>query len=254
MRDRGIDYFENSRRATLAQRAYSIANPANFPNYSADEWGLTASDDPFGYRAHGAPPAQSDNGTITPTAPGGSIAFAPEETREALRTFYRKYRPRLWGEYGLLDAYNIRENWFGDDFLGIDQGPIVLMIENLRTERIWDAFMMNEDVQHGLERAGFEETVVDVEDGREPLELALDAFPNPFARRASIRFSTPASGAVRLAVYDLLGRRVAMLADGVVAAGAHPVEWNTDGLASGVYVLRLEFDGAVRTRRATLVR
>ena len=154
MRERGIDYFENSRRATLAQRAYSAANPANHPNYAADEWGLTASDDPFGYRAHGAPPAQSDNGTITPTAPGGSIAFTPDESREALRTFYRAYRPRIWGDYGLLDAYNIRENWFGDDFLGIDQGPIVIMIENLRTERIWDAFMMNEDIQLGTGAGG----------------------------------------------------------------------------------------------------
>ncbi len=254
MRERGIDYFENSRRATLANRAYCAANPGNFPNYSANEWGLTASDDPFGYRAHGAPPAQSDNGTITPTAPGGSIAFTPEESREALRTFYLNYRPRLWAAYGLLDAYNIRENWFGDDFLGIDQGPIVMMIENLRTESIWDAFMANQDVQRGLERAGFEETIVGVEDDGVLLELALDAFPNPFARRATIRFTTPASGAVRLTVYDLLGRRIATLADGELPAGTHPVEWRTGGLASGIYVLRLEADGAVRTRRITLVR
>ena len=254
MRGKGIDYFENSRRATLAQRAYCAANPGNHPNYSAEEWGLTASDDPFGYRAHGAPPAQSDNGTITPTAAGGSIAFTPEESREALRTFYLKYRPQLWGEYGLLDAYNVRENWFGNDFLGIDQGPFVIMIENLRTERVWDAFMANEDVQRGLERAGFEPTAVGAEDDSTPLGLALDAFPNPFAREASIRFTTPSAGPVRLAVYDLLGRRVAVLADGVLPAGTHPVAWRTDGLASGVYVLRLEAEGGVRTRRVTLVR
>jgi hypothetical protein len=249
-----IDYFENSRRATLAQRAYSIANPAGHPNYGPEEWGLTASDGPFGYLARGAPPAQNDDGTITPTAPGGSIVFAPDEAREALRTFYRKYRPRLWGEYGLLDAYNVRETWVGTDFLGIDQGPFVIMIENLRTEAIWDAFMQNEDVQRGLGRAGFEPTAVGAEEDGVPLALALDAFPNPAARRTTVRFTTPSAGSVHLAVYDLLGRRVALLADGPHAAGTHPVLWQTTDLASGVYVLRLEADGAVRTRRITLVR
>ncbi|MDX1531256.1 MAG: glucoamylase family protein, partial [Rhodothermales bacterium] len=249
-----IDYFENSRRATLAQRAYSIVNPFNHPNYGPNEWGLTASDDPFGYRAHGAPPPQSDNGTITPTAPGGSTPFAPEETITALRTFYREYRNELWGRYGFRDAYNIREDWFATDVLGIDQGPILLMIENLRTETIWDVAMQNEAILLGLDRAGFEETATDAAPDAAPLVLALDVFPNPFARRAVVRFTTPTAGPVRLRVYDLLGRHIATLADGVHPVGAHPVAWPAADLASGVYVLQLEAGGEVRTRRVTLVR
>jgi hypothetical protein len=254
MRGKGIDYFENSRRATLAQRAYSIANPSNHPNYGPDEWGLTASDDPFGYRAHGAPPAQSDNGTITPTAPGGSIAFAPEEARVALRTFYRKYRPQLWGDYGLLDAYNVRESWFGDDFLGIDQGPLVLMIENLRTERIWDVFMQNEDVQRGLQRAGFEALLVATEGGAAVSVPTLSAYPNPVRSRAEIAFSLPTAGPVILRVYDVLGRRVATLTDGAEAAGAHRAVLDARGLRSGVYVVELRTPDAVLHHNLTVIR
>ncbi|MGB3545091.1 glucoamylase family protein, partial [Rubrivirga sp.] len=181
MRDRGITYFENSRRATLAQRAYSIDNPGNFPNYSADEWGLTASDDPFGYRAHGAPPAQSDNGTITPTAAGGSYAFTPGISRDALRTFYARYRGGLWGPYGLKDAYNVRENWFASDYLGIDQGPIVLMIENQRTGAIWEAFITHPDVRRGMERAGFDLSPVADEESASSRTTLAPPSPNPSA-------------------------------------------------------------------------
>ncbi len=250
-----IDYFENSRRATLANRAYCIANPGNHPNYGPDEWGLTASDDPFGYRAHGAPPAQSDNGTITPTAAGGSIAFAPDESRQALRHFYQRYRPRLWGEYGLLDAYNIRQNWFGDDFLGIDQGPFVIMIENLRTERIWDAFMQNEDVQRGLSRAGFTGNGVGSEDEvATGTELALNAYPNPARARAEIHFTLPTAGPVTLHVYDMLGRRVVTMADGMEAVGAHRVVLDTQRLRSGIYVVELRTSDAVLNRKLTVLR
>ena len=155
MTNHNSTYFENSRRATLAQRAYCIANPMSRIGYSSNVWGLTASDEPSGYAAHGAPPPQNDNGTITPTAPGGSVAFAPEVTIPTLLYFYKNFRPRIWTAYGFRDAFNIGAQWYGPDELGIDQGPIVIMIENYRTQRVWQLFMRNEEIQRGLQRAGF---------------------------------------------------------------------------------------------------
>ncbi len=148
-------YFENSRRATLAQQAYCITNPLGRLGYSSTNWGLTACDGPSGYAARGAPPPGTDDGTIAPTAAGGSIAFAPEACLPALRNFYNKYRRQIWTAYGFRDAFNLGQQWFGPDELGIDQGPIVIMIENYRTQRVWKLFMRNDEVQRGLQRAGF---------------------------------------------------------------------------------------------------
>jgi hypothetical protein len=155
MRLHNSSYFENSRRATLAQRSYCIADPKGHRGYSGMVWGLTSCDGPPGYSAHGAPPAQEDDGTIAPTAVGGSIAFTPEYSVPTLRYFYDTYRPRIWTAYGFRDAFNLGAQWFASDELGIDQGPIVLMIENYRTQRVWRRFMQSEIVQRGLQRAGF---------------------------------------------------------------------------------------------------
>ena len=255
MREKGSDYFENSVKATLAQREYAIDNPRGYPNYSADEWGITASDIPDGYRARGAPPAQNDDGTIAPTAAGGSYAFTPELSREALRTFYARYRPSLWGRYGLKDAYNVAAGWTATDYLGIDQGPILLMIENERTGAVWDATTAHPAVQRGLDRAGFRARPVSSEGGAEAARFALaPPAPNPTGGRVRVAFSTPAPGPVRLAVYDALGRTVAVLADGPRSAGEHTSTWDASGAAAGVYLVRLEAGGAVRTRTATVVR
>jgi hypothetical protein len=169
MRSKGIDYFENSRRATLANWAYTQANPNGWRDYSEDKvWGLTSSDAPTGYHAHGAPPAYNDDGTISPTAPGGSFVFTPHESLAALRHMYDTYRTQLWGPYGLKDAFNPTQNWFATDYLGIDQGPIVLMIENYRSGRIWEKFMQNAAIQQGLQGAGF----VPTEDAEKPQKVA----------------------------------------------------------------------------------
>ena len=155
MMSNNTSYFENSRRATRAQRSYCIANPKGWTGYSSNLWGLTACDAPTGYSAHGAPPAENDDGTIAPTAAGGSIAFAPEYCVPTLRNFYDRFRRNLWTAYGFKDAFNQRQQWWAADELGIDQGPIVIMIENYRTQRVWQRFMQNPEVQRGLQRAGF---------------------------------------------------------------------------------------------------
>ena len=185
MRGRGIDYFENSRRATLSQRAYAVLNPNGWRGYGADLWGLTAVDGPkdttvvvngrqrrfFTYRARGAAANEVvDDGTLAPTAAGGSVPFAPEITIPALKHMRRTYGADLFTEYGFLDSFNPTyefggrvqhgrvvpgRGWFDGDYLGIDQGPILLMIENYRTGLLWELMKRNPYVVRGLCRAGF---------------------------------------------------------------------------------------------------
>ena len=186
MREKGIDYFENSRRATLAQREYGKDNPAGWLDYSEDIWGWTACDGPANgwavidgdsvrfhtYWARGVSARDiRDDGTIAPTAAGGSIPFAPEVTIPALHAMRERYGDLVYNEYGFVDAFNPtfklagrapnrgivdpEHGWFDGDQLGIDQGPIVLMIENYRSGLIWDVMRKSEAVQRGLCRAGF---------------------------------------------------------------------------------------------------
>ena len=160
LRKKGLTYFENSRRATLAQRAYGIANPGK--GYGSNLWGWTASDGPGtlekrAYAARGTPPPLNEDGTIAPTAAGGSLAFTPEYSLAALRNFYDQFRVKIWTGYGFRDAFNLEIDWWGSDVLGIDQGPILLMAENYRSENVWRIFMKNPEIQRGLQRAGFRE-------------------------------------------------------------------------------------------------
>jgi len=148
-------YFENSHRAALAQQQYCIADPGGFAGYNALIWGLTASDDPYGYSAHGAPPAQNDNGTIAFTASGGAMAFASEISLPALKNFYTNGKKKFWTPYGFIDAFNLSVAWYDNAELGIDQGPIVIMTENYRNQNVWRLFMQNPEIQNGLQRAGF---------------------------------------------------------------------------------------------------
>jgi hypothetical protein len=148
-------YFVNSHRAALAQQSYCAANPGGWAGYSSTVWGLTASDDPSGYAAHGAPPAENDNGTIAFTAAGGALAFAPEIALPTLEYFYSHGRPRFWTQYGFVDAYNLSAGWYDTEELGIDQGPIVIMAENHKNQNVWQRFMQNPQIQLGLQRAGF---------------------------------------------------------------------------------------------------
>lgn len=163
MNSHNSTYYENSRRAALAQRAYAVANPLGKVGYSSTVWGLTACDGPnqtiggvtyAGYAARGAP-GGFDDGTIAPTAAGGTTAFASEASVPSLRYFYKQFRRNIWTAYGFRDAFNFAAQWWDTDELGIDQGPIVVMLENYRTQKVWQLFMRNAEVQRGLQRAGF---------------------------------------------------------------------------------------------------
>ncbi len=246
MRWRGIDYFENSRRATLAQRAYCIANPGNFVGYSDSVWGLTASDGPTGYAARGAPPAFNDDGTITPTAALSSIPFTPEQSLAVAHKLYKSYHRQLWTNYGFRDAFNPTVNWWGPDVIGIDQGPIIIMIENYRTQSVWNRFMKSPYIQLGLQRAGFEPVTNVNEPSTSISEFKLHQnYPNPFNPVTTIQFEIPNAADVTLKVYDLFGREVAILTNGFRTAGKHNIEFRTSipesrfELASGIYFYQL---------------
>ena len=180
MRAKGIDYFENSRRATLAQRAYAIDNPQKYRDYSANIWGLTACDGPddvtidgrkyMSYAARGASANDvRDDGTIAPTAAASSIAFTPDVSLAAIEEMKHRYGSNLYKEYGFVDAFNptLRAGqvkfgtinpdlgWFNTDYLGIDQGPIIVMIENYRSGLVWNTMKKNAHIIRGLKKAGF---------------------------------------------------------------------------------------------------
>jgi hypothetical protein len=159
MRVKASTYFENSRRATLAQQQYCIANPQQF-GYTSNVWGLTACDGPGfgsfkGYTARGAPPGQNDDGTLAPTAVGGSLPFAPEVCVPTLRNLYDRFRTNIWTGYGFRDAFNFSANWWDVDVLSIDEGAILLMAENYRSQKVWRVFAQNPEIQRGLAAAGF---------------------------------------------------------------------------------------------------
>ena len=153
--DRYTDYFQNNREIALIDQAYCEANPGHFEGYGADDWGLTASDDQLGYLAHSPDPA-TDDGTITPTGALSSFPYTPKASMDALKFFYRDLGDRLWGVYGPHDAFNLTHNWFSPVYMGLDQAPIVVMVENYRTGLIWKMFMSNPEIQPMLDKIGFQ--------------------------------------------------------------------------------------------------
>lgn len=187
MRQRGLDYFENSRRATLSQRAYAMLNPDGWKDYDQNIWGLTACDGPgmlklpdhagrmrqfFDYRARGAGLHDTvDDGTIAPTAALSSLPFAPEIVLPALREMRHRFGDAVYGRYGFFDAFNASFTdssgrlsngrvipgfgWVDTDYLGIDQGPIIAMIANHRNQEVWNTMRRNPHLRRGLKRAGF---------------------------------------------------------------------------------------------------
>ena len=263
MRSKGIDYAENTRRATMAQWEYAKANPGGWTDYGANVWGFTACDGPnsgpfAGYRERGAP-AGYDDGTIAPTAAGGSLPFAPAVSLPTMKYLYAAYRDSLWTPYGFRDAFNRSANWWGPDVIGIDQGPILLMAENYRSGVVWKTFMKSAVIRQGLQRAGFDSTTQVANAAVLPPRYELSQnFPNPFNPSTVIEYTLAGSGRARLTLFDLLGREVAVLVDGEQAAGTHRIVFGPRSapvpLASGVYFLRLTVGDFQQTRRMVLVR
>jgi hypothetical protein len=150
--DNGIDYAEQTKNHTLINRAYCIDNPKNYKGYGPDCWGLTAGDSYKGYVAH-CP--EVDLGVIQPTAALSSFPYTPEYSMQALKHFYYDLGNKIWGPYGFADGFSQTRNWYAKTHLAIDEGPIVVMIENYRTGLIWNLFMKIPEIQKGLKRLGF---------------------------------------------------------------------------------------------------
>ncbi|WP_432709605.1 glucoamylase family protein [Pedobacter sp.] len=150
--DGRAEYFEQNKAQTLINRAYVIANPKHYKGYNEKSWGLTASDSWQGYAAHSP---TEDLGVIAPTAALSSFPYTPEYSMQVLRHFYEDRGEELWKEYGFVDAFSDQHNWVAKSNLAIDQGPIIVMIENYRSGLIWKLFMSNPEVQAGLTKLGF---------------------------------------------------------------------------------------------------
>ena len=151
--DQYADYLIQNTSHALINYEYCIDNPKNYLGYSADCWGLTASDIQSGYTASSP---TNDRGVIAPTAALSSFPYTPQESMDALKFFYYVLGDKIWGEFGFHDAFNLTSLWFASSYLAIDQGPIICMIENYRTGLLWDLFMSNEDVRQGLDKLSFE--------------------------------------------------------------------------------------------------
>jgi hypothetical protein len=150
--DEYTNYWTQNTNASLINQAYCVRNPKNFVGYSDECWGLTSSDSFSGYKAHSP---SNDLGVITPTAALSSFPYTPVESMKALKFFYYTMGTRLWGQYGFYDAFSVTDNWYASSYLAIDQGPIIVMIENYRTGLLWNLFMSCPEVQNGLTNLGF---------------------------------------------------------------------------------------------------
>ncbi len=155
-RDRYLDYFRNSVVATEVHKRFCIELSGQFPDYSEDLWGITASDSEHGYVVWGGPPQIGPiDGTVVPCAAGGSLPFLPQACLRVLKNIRTNYGA-AWCKYGFVDAFNPLRKWYDSDVVGIDTGITLLMAENLRTGFVWKTFMQSREARRGLERAGFE--------------------------------------------------------------------------------------------------
>ncbi len=253
IKDPYANYFIHNINHTLVNRAYCIANPGGYEGYGENCWGLTSSDDPLvGYQAH---EPRRDNGTIAPTAALSSMPYTPQESMGPLRHFYRELGDRLWGKYGFYDAFNLTENWFANSYLAIDQGPIICMIENYRSELLWDLFMANPEIPVALDKIGFETdstvvTTTQANPGKQP--LSVQVFPNPLGADEVLFIELRQVTALQAQLYTLDGRQ---LDEWRLTKGLnHQIRLNRESLHAGVYLLRLQTNYSTYTHKVLIAK
>jgi len=238
-KDAYANYFLNNTNHTLINRAYCIANPKGWEGYGENCWGLTASDDPWGYLAH-EPQSDRDNGTITPTAALSSIPYTPAESMAALKHFYRNLGEKVWGNQGFFDAFNIEADWYATSYLAIDQGPIIDMIENYRSQLLWNLFMANPEIQPMLDAIGF---VYDPEATGNLLpaqQKILSCFPNPASQEFTITLNFQNQDEISLDILDGTGKIVKHLFNNVETQGGDlQIGVHTKDFVPGIYLVKL---------------
>ncbi|MBK5269846.1 MAG: beta-glucosidase [Bacteroidia bacterium] len=153
LKDRYADYWKQNLNHTLINYQYCVTNPKGYKGYGENCWGLTSSDSYKGYEAHSP---ENDLGVISPTAALSAFPYTPAYSMKALKHFYYDLGDKIWGQYGFVDAFDETRNWQAQSYLAIDQGPIVVMIENYRSGLLWKLFMNCPEVKNGLKKLGFE--------------------------------------------------------------------------------------------------
>ena len=253
-KDAYTNYFLNNRNHTLINRAHCIQNPNSFAGYDSNTWGLTACDGPFGYNAFSP---TNDNGTIAPTAAISSIVYTPQESIDAIKSFFYEYGNNIWGTYGFKDAFNVTQNWYAQSYLAIDEGPIIVMIENYRTQLLWNNFMANQEIQPMLDAIGFvPDSTTDVKSDLEiPNQYDLkNNYPNPFNPSTNIEFSIAGTGKVSLKIFDVLGKEIKTLVDEEKTPGNYKVTFDAGSLSSGVYFYMLKAGGHIIIKKMCLLK
>ena len=254
-KDAYTNYFVNNKNHTLIHREYAKANPKAMPGYNQDTWGMTASDDPFGYSVH---EVSRDNGTISPTAALSSMPYTPVESIAALKNFYNTYGEKIWGIYGFKDAFNVKENWYASSYIAIDQGPIIVMAENYRSQAIWNCFMKNSEIDSALKKIGFVADPTDVQtESESPKEFALNQnYPNPYNPETVISYQLAAGSQVSLKVFDILGNEVATLVNEFQQSGKHSYKLGIRNyeLSSGVYFYQLRAGDFLQTKKMLILK
>lgn len=234
-KDGFTNYFNLNRNHTLIHRAYCMQNPLNFTGYGENCWGLTASDDPDGYMAH-EPVSGRDNGTITPTAALSSMPYTPQESMGALKHFYRELGEKTWGSMGFYDAFNQKRNWWASSTLAIDQGPILVMIENYRSQAIWNSFMANPEIAPMLESIGFVYDANSIEN--KPTTAVFSVFPNPSANQsATLTTAAEAGTKIQVILTDIAGRETGQQEFTAEISGLQTIEIDLTGLKPGIYTI-----------------
>ena len=269
-RDLYANYFGQNINQSLINLNYCIDNPKNFTGYSNECWGLTASYSipGVGYTAH---EPNNDNGTIAPTAALSSMPYTPYASKQAMKYFYRNFKNKLWGKYGFKDAFNltyasngVKGEWFSDGYLAIDQGPIICMIENYRSQLLWNLFMNDQDIQalfNSYPPFFDSETPTDIEVRPDlPDKFVLEQnYPNPFNPRTTIKYSIPASlkgniSNVKLIVYDVLGSVVKTIANIAQSPGSYEITFDGTNISSGIYYYTLQSGSFIETKSMILIK
>ncbi|MBW6490345.1 MAG: T9SS type A sorting domain-containing protein [Lentimicrobium sp.] len=237
IKDNFTNYFNLNRNHTLIHRAYSIQNPQGHTGYGPNCWGLTASDDPFGYQVH-EPVSGRDNGTITPTAALSSMPYTPDESLAALKHFYRELGDKTWGWMGFYDAFNQRENWWATSYLAIDQGPIIGMIENYRSGLLWTNFMANPEIEPMLNSIGFVPDPFDLEEISTTHDR-IGLYPNPSATGyTTLSINATTTDVFDISIVDVTGKKISYLPGiSVTPPGEYRININTSDLGKGMYLI-----------------
>ncbi len=247
LHDSYTNYFNLNRNHTLIHRAYCIDNPKNYAGYGDNCWGFTASDDPDGYKVH-EPTSDRDNGTITPTAALSSMPYTPELSLTTLKHFYRELGDKTWGWMGFYDAFNQERNWWANSYLAIDQGPIIGMIENSRSELLWNNFMANPEIQPMMDAIGFVYDPNAVGPSKST-DLNIIVSPNPVTIDGfTLHFTLPAAENLTFSIIDALGKEIQSGISYSAKAGMNNFDIHNFPAPSGFYLLKIKTEaGHVNT-------